>query len=175
MNRLQKQVADFMEKAGQECPSKPTAPSTDTRILRVRLLLEEVLEFAKASGVEISIPYVSSNKGEHLEFNKEDSDNVEFQMWTVILSDLEGVDFTLQVDAPNLLEVADALTDINYVSYGAANAYGIDLEPFEHEVHANNMSKFEDGFRDPDTGKWQKGPSYKPVDLLPILKEQMEL
>jgi len=62
----------------------------------------------------------------------------------------------------NLLEVADALTDILYVTYGAGHAFGIDLDKCFDEVQRSNMSKLgEDG--KPiynDQGKVMKGPNY---------------
>ncbi len=62
----------------------------------------------------------------------------------------------------DLLEVADALTDILYVTYGAGHAFGIDLDKCFHEVQNSNMSKLGvDG--KPiynDSGKVIKGPKY---------------
>ena len=67
----------------------------------------------------------------------------------------------------NLLEVADALTDILYVTYGAGHAFGIDLDKCFDEVQNSNMSKLgEDG--KPiynDAGKVMKGPNYFKPDL----------
>ena len=62
----------------------------------------------------------------------------------------------------DLLEVADALTDILYVTYGAGHAFGIDLDKCFQEVQNSNMSKLgKDG--KPiynDMGKVMKGPNY---------------
>ena len=62
----------------------------------------------------------------------------------------------------DLLEVADALTDILYVTYGAGHAFGINLDKCFDEVQSSNMSKLgEDGkpiFN--DKGKVMKGPNY---------------
>ena len=62
----------------------------------------------------------------------------------------------------DLLEVADALTDILYVTYGAGHAFGIDLDKCFEEVQNSNMSKLgENG--EPiynDSGKVMKGPNY---------------
>ena len=54
MTKEQNNVKEFMVKAGQATPDKPIIPDAATRILRVKLLLEEVLELAEASGVEIT-------------------------------------------------------------------------------------------------------------------------
>ena len=70
-------------------------------------------------------------------------------------------------DSNDLLEVADALTDILYVTYGAGYAFGIDLDKCFKEVQRANMSKLgEDGkpiFN--DKGKVMKGPNYSPPNL----------
>ena len=67
----------------------------------------------------------------------------------------------------DLLEVADALTDILYVTYGAGHAFGIDLDKCFEEVQNSNMSKLgENG--EPiynESGKVMKGPNYYKPDL----------
>jgi len=72
----------------------------------------------------------------------------------------------------NLKEIADALTDILYVTYGAGHAYGIDLDKCFSEVQRSNMSKLgEDG--KPiynEKGKVMKGPKY----FEPNLKQFIE-
>ena len=71
----------------------------------------------------------------------------------------------------DLLEVADALTDILYVTYGAGHAFGIDLDKCFEEVQNSNMSKLgEDG--KPiynEAGKVMKGPNYFKPDLLKFI------
>jgi len=72
----------------------------------------------------------------------------------------------------NLIEVADALTDLLYVVYGMGHSCGIDLDKCFAEVHRSNMSKLgEDGrpiYR-PEDGKVIKGPNYFKPDLSKIL------
>ena len=67
----------------------------------------------------------------------------------------------------SMLEIADALTDILYVVYGAGHAFGIDLDECFNEVHRSNMTKLgEDGrplYR--DDGKVMKGPNYEDPNL----------
>ena len=67
----------------------------------------------------------------------------------------------------NLLEVADALTDLLYVTYGAGHAFGINLDKCFDEVQKSNMSKLgSDGKPIYDkNGKVQKGPNYFKPDL----------
>ncbi|WP_435113416.1 phosphoribosyl-ATP diphosphatase [Candidatus Pelagibacter bacterium nBUS_36] len=71
------------------------------------------------------------------------------------------------MDNNDLLEVADALTDILYVTYGAGHAFGIDLDKCFDEVQNSNMSKLgENG--EPiynESGKVMKGPNYFKPDL----------
>ena len=67
----------------------------------------------------------------------------------------------------NLLEVADALTDILYVTYGAGHSFGINLDACFEEVQRSNMSKLdEDGkpiFN--EYGKVMKGPNFSKPNL----------
>lgn len=67
----------------------------------------------------------------------------------------------------NMLAIADALTDILYVVYGAGHAFGIDLDDCFHEVHRSNMTKLgPDGrplYR--EDGKVLKGPNYEEPNL----------
>ena len=62
----------------------------------------------------------------------------------------------------DLLEVADALTDILYVAYGAGHAFGIDLDKCFDEVQNSNMSKLDENGKPiyNDSGKVMKGPNY---------------
>ena len=72
----------------------------------------------------------------------------------------------------DLLEVADALTDLLYVTYGAGHAFGIDLDKCFDEVQKSNMSKLgKDGkpiFN--EFGKVMKGPDYFKPDLSKFIK-----
>jgi len=85
--------------------------------------------------------------------------------YELIREELEELKVALE--EKNLKEVADALTDILYVTYGAGHAFGIDLDKCFDEVQASNMSKLgEDG--KPiynDSGKVMKGPDYFKPDL----------
>ena len=67
----------------------------------------------------------------------------------------------------NLLEVADALTDILYVTYGAGHAFGIDLDKCFDEVQNSNMSKLDENGKPiyNESGKVMKGPNYFKPDL----------
>jgi len=62
----------------------------------------------------------------------------------------------------DLLEVADALTDILYVTYGAGHAFGINLDKCFEEVQNSNMSKLDENGKPifNESGKIMKGPNY---------------
>ena len=66
------------------------------------------------------------------------------------------------IDKKDIKEVADALTDILYVTYGAGHAFGIDLDKCFEEVQNSNMSKLGSDGRPiyNDKGKVMKGPNY---------------
>ena len=66
------------------------------------------------------------------------------------------------IENKDIVEVADALTDILYVTYGAGHAFGIDLDKCFEEVQSSNMSKLDEN-RNPiynESGKVMKGPNY---------------
>ncbi len=67
----------------------------------------------------------------------------------------------------DLLEVADALTDILYVTYGAGHAFGINLDKCFEEVQNSNMSKLDENGKPiyNESGKVMKGPNYFKPDL----------
>ena len=67
----------------------------------------------------------------------------------------------------NLKEIADALTDILYVTYGAGYAYGIDLDKCFKEVQRANMSKLDKDGKPiyNEKGKVMKGPYYSKPNL----------
>ena len=81
-------------------------------------------------------------------------------------------EFEEAIKAKNLTEVADSLTDILYVTYGAGIAFGIDLDKCFDEVQSSNMSKLgEDG--KPiynEHGKVMKGPKYFKPNLKKFIK-----
>ena len=93
------------------------------------------------------------------------SDKINKLRIDLIKEELE--ELTEAIKNKDLLEVADALTDILYVTYGAGHAFGIDLDKCFDEVQNSNMSKLsEDG--KPiynESGKVMKGPNYFKPDL----------
>ena len=76
------------------------------------------------------------------------------------------------IENKDLLEVADALTDILYVTYGAGHAFGIDLDSCFEEVQNSNMSKLGNNGKPiyNDVGKVMKGPNFFKPDLSKFVK-----
>jgi len=72
----------------------------------------------------------------------------------------------------DIKEVADALTDILYVTYGAGHAFGVDLDKCFDEVQQSNMSKLGSDGKPiyNESGKVMKGPNYFKPDLNKFLK-----
>ena len=93
------------------------------------------------------------------------TDKINSLRYNLIKEELEELKEAME--NKDLLEVADALTDILYVTYGAGHAFGIDLDRCFEQVQSSNMSKLgEDG--KPiynESGKVMKGPKYFKPDL----------
>ncbi len=114
---------------------------------------DKVGTFMKTFGQEVKTkPSLSSDKINKLRID-------------LIKEELE--ELTEAMQKKDLLEVADALTDILYVTYGAGHAFGINLDECFNEVQNSNMSKLgKDG--KPiynESGKVMKGPKYFKPDL----------
>jgi len=119
---------------------------------------EKVKTFMKTFGQEVKEKSsFSSDKINELRFN-------------LIKEELE--ELRIAIDTKNLVEVADALTDILYVTYGAGHAFGINLDKCFDEVQNSNMSKLDDNGKPiyNDAGKVMKGPKYFKPDLSKFLK-----
>ena len=71
------------------------------------------------------------------------------------------------INDKNLLEVADALTDILYVTYGAGHSFGINLDACFEEVQRSNMSKLDEDGKPiyNEYGKVMKGPNFSKPNL----------
>ena len=75
------------------------------------------------------------------------------------------------IDKKDIKEVADALTDILYVTYGAGHAFGINLDKCFQEVQNSNMSKLDQNGKPiyNEKGKVMKGPNYFKPDLTKLV------
>ena len=80
-------------------------------------------------------------------------------------------ELTEAIEKKDIKEVADALTDILYVTYGAGHAFGINLDKCFEEVQNSNMSKLDQNGRPifNDKGKVMKGPNYFKPNLSKFL------
>ena len=114
---------------------------------------EKVGTFMKTFGQEVKLrPSMSSAKINKLRLSliKEEFNELETAM-----------------NKKDLVEIADALTDILYVTYGAGHAFGINLDKCFDEVQNSNMSKLDEN-GEPiynESGKVMKGPNYFKPDL----------
>ena len=109
---------------------------------------DKVKTFMETFGQEVKIkPSFSSDKINGLRYD-------------LIKEELE--ELKVAMENKDLLEVADALTDILYVTYGAGHAFGIDLDKCFEEVQNSNMSKLDINEKPiySETGKVMKGPNY---------------
>ena len=100
-------------------------------------------------------------------FSSEKINNLRFDL---IKEELD--EFKEALKKKDLLEVADALTDILYVTYGAGHAFGIDLDKCFEEVQQSNMSKLDENGKPiyNNAGKVMKGPKYFKPDLSKFVK-----
>jgi predicted HAD superfamily Cof-like phosphohydrolase len=90
-----------------------------------------------------------------------------------LLIEEELAEFRNAAEAQDLVGVADALGDLLYVVYGAAEEYGIDLEPVFEEIHRSNMSKDARAGCRAD-GKVCKGAGYVAPDVRRVVEDQFE-
>ena len=99
-------------------------------------------------------------------FPDEKTINLRFDLIKEELSELDQA-----IKEKDLTEVADALTDILYVTYGAGHAFGIDLDKCFNEVQESNMSKLGSDGKPiyNESGKVMKGPNYFKPDLSKFL------
>ena len=105
-------------------------------------------------------------------FGQEIKENAEFpsEKITKLRTDLieeELSELRIAIKNKNIKEVADALTDILYVTYGAGHSFGINLDDCFNEVQKSNMSKLGSDGKPiyNESGKVMKGPNYFKPDL----------
>ena len=98
------------------------------------------------------------------------TDKINKLRYELIKEELE--EFKTALDNKDLLEVADALTDILYVTYGAGHAFGINLDKCFDEVQESNMSKLGEKGKPifDESGKVMKGPKYFKPNLKKFTK-----
>jgi predicted HAD superfamily Cof-like phosphohydrolase len=104
--------------------------------------------------------------------NKAEFPNEKIQDLRVSLIEEELSELKEAIKNKDIKEVADALTDILYVTYGAGHAFGIDLDKCFDEVQRSNMSKLDENGKPifDEYGKVLKGPNYFIPNLEKFLK-----
>jgi|TARA_E500000318_G_scaffold110129_1_gene124789 predicted HAD superfamily Cof-like phosphohydrolase len=116
-----------------------------------------------------------NNFKQEVKYNPEFPDE-KVQKLRISLIEEELEELKEAIENKDIVEVADALTDILYVTYGAGAAFGIDLDKCFEEVHNSNMSKLDrDGrpiYR--EDGKILKGPDYFEPNLEKIVKNGIQ-
>ena len=118
---------------------------------------DDVKTFMQTFGQEVKIK---------AEFPEEKIVKLRYDLIKEELNELQNA-----IKTKNLKEIADALTDILYVTYGAGHAYGIDLDKCFREVQKSNMSKLDEDGRPiyNSKGKVMKGPKYFKPNLKKFL------
>ena len=120
---------------------------------------EKVKEFMKSFGQEVKTKPEWPNE-----------DTMELRI-DLIEEELEEFKDAIIDGDGTLVDVADALSDLLYVVYGAGHSFGIDLDKCFAEVHRSNMSKLDDDglpfYR--EDGKVLKGPNFSEPDLTSVL------
>lgn len=86
----------------------------------------------------------------------------------------EFIELREAIAACDIVEVADALGDLLYVTFGTAIEFGIDMEPVNDEIHISNMSKLGADGKPlyADNGKVLKGPNFFPPNIRRVLQAQ---
>lgn len=145
---IREQVDDFHSLCDIPTLETPQVPSDDRVRLRLRLVMEETLEFVTAC----------------LHYDRAASDEVERieEIFDRLIT--EGA---IEVDLP---EAVDALGDIDYVVEGTRLEFGVDGGPVAAEIHRANMQKGSGPVR--ADGKRLKPPDFKPPDIAEVLRQQ---
>ncbi len=149
-------VGEFHEVFGHPKHVSPRPAEPQLAKLRLNLLLEEMSELVEAVGG-------ASTKNQNLH-------DVVRRLRAAQQVVNQAPDY--EFDNQDVVEVADALTDILYVANGAGHAYGVDLDRCMVEVHSSNMSKLDPATGKPiyrDDGKVMKGSDYRAPDLATVL------
>jgi predicted HAD superfamily Cof-like phosphohydrolase len=141
---LSRQVAEFHKTMGQPILAKPGIPPGDRIALRLKLIFEEAFELMAACGLKSQAAWLHQ------------------ETMTIF-----GRRDTIQ---PDLVQVADALADLDYVVEGSRLEFGINGAPIADAVHASNMLKASGPVR--EDGKRLKPENWSPPDIVGELRKQ---
>ena len=158
-NSMQRDIEEFMRRCDQEIKTYPEIPDEEVKILRIRLMVEELLGSTKISGYP-------------------DAKTPEYNPWGLINDKSDELVQSILND--DLVGIADGIADVLYVVFGTAAAFGIDIQEVFDEVHRSNLSKAvwsEEQQRyiyaKDAGGKTIKPDTYSPADLEPIVQRQI--
>lgn len=159
----ERRVRQMMAGFRQHTPDSPAMPPPAVRLARVRMLLEEVLEFADKCAIDVSINLAGGGSrfltGDYVPFDASVEDRK------------EGT-FTVTHDeskTPDLVGMVDGLGDISVVNTGGFAACGVAMTPVLEAIDANNLLKIAKGKLDAG-GKFIKHPDHQPPDLGFVLR-----
>jgi predicted HAD superfamily Cof-like phosphohydrolase len=140
-------VLAFHRAYGHPVAWVPTTPAIEQRLLRVKLIAEELTEFADACNVCLEVRPCDEG-GYHIEVVQNSA-----------------------IDTTDLVEAADALGDLRYVVDGGNLIFGFPGERILAEIHASNMSKLGADGRPitREDGKTLKGPNFRPPNITSLL------
>jgi predicted HAD superfamily Cof-like phosphohydrolase len=143
--KIRDQVTEFHRAFGVPVHETPRVPSDDRVRLRLRLIAEEFCELLDAAGLD---------------------DYTCGAVRNLLMNRLA----TPMAKSADIVAVADAFTDIDYVVEGSRLEFGIDGEPIAAEVHRSNLAKVGATIR--EDGKILKPPTWTPPDIAGELRKQ---
>lgn len=151
-------VKQFMQNGGQETPDCVTIPDEKTRILRARLMLEEVLETIQDGlGLDVVVMGMDPDKVRE-----------EYGSFTLPHGIIQKGELIFRPARPvNLVEVADGCADTKVVTTGTLIAFGIPDDELQDIVDDSNLAK---GNVKDEHGKIQKPPGWQPPDVKGFLE-----
>jgi len=149
MNKMQEQVSEFHKAFGVPVNTTPTIPSFERLTLRCKLILEEAIEFCNACGVDVRI----------LD-NHDATQRSNLCMSTITFG-------KYAISQPDMKEIADASTDLKYVTFGSDIELGLDSEQLFDEVQRSNMSKLWTTFEMNESLKERDEYDFTAMRLLP--------
>lgn len=139
-------IKTFMNGIDHLVPAQPTMPSSDVRVFRARLILEEAIETCHALGMQLSVN-------------------------GIVLANELAIKVS-PTATPNMAKIADGCADISVVTIGTMLACGLEDEPILQEVDAANLRKIGPGATKRSDGKWLKPPNWVGPDIVGQLAAQ---
>ena len=151
------QIKAFMKGAGQSTPDHYQLLTTEDRVLRARLILEEALEtIVLGLGIQLGVKH----RDGLAHIDRPESGGKFLEQFTFnAVWDLDMVEFV------------DGVMDLNVVGLGGLVAAGVPDMALRREVDANNLLKITNGHTDPETGKFIKPKDHPAPNIAGILED----